>query len=265
MNASTRPIALITGASSGIGLELAREFARDGYDLVLAARRIEPMQALADELKSAGASTTVIASDLSKPGAAAALAAELDARGLAIEALVNNSGLGDNAKFHVSDQTRIGEMLQVNMVALTELTRLLVPGMVKRGRGKVMMVASTASFQPCPNMAVYGATKAYVLSFGEAIGYELRGTGVSVTVLCPGGTTSGFQKVANTENIRFVKSKTSPRMTSAEVARLGFEATKAGRAVYITGLRNRVMAFSVRFSPRGMVLALANSMMEQVH
>src|SRR5579871_2790025 len=235
MTMASRPIALITGASSGIGAELAREYANDGYDLVLAARRVEPMAALAEELKGVGATTTVIAADLSKPNTSTALVRELESRGVVVVMMVNNAGLGDNAKFHVEDPTRIAEMLQVNMVALTELTRLIVPGMVQRGHGKVMLVASTASFQPCPNMAVYGATKAYVMSFGEAIGYELRNTGVSITVLCPGGTTSGFQKVANTENIRLVKGNTAQRMTSAEVARQGYLATKSGRPVFITG------------------------------
>ena len=258
-----RPLALITGASSGIGVDLAREFARDGYDLVLAARRVEPMQKLADELKSLGAAAAVIAADLSKPGAAASLAADLAARGLVIDVLVNNAGLGDNETFHQEDQKRIAEMLQVNIVALTELTRLLLPGMVERRRGGVMLLSSTAAFQPGPQMAVYCATKAYVLSLGEAIRYELRGTGVTVSVLCPGATTTEFSKVANTDNMALFKSAMVQRMTSAEVARQGYAAFKAGRAVQVTGWFNKVGAFSNRIAPRSTVVALTASLLKR--
>jgi len=263
MNASPRPLALVTGASSGIGADLARELAKDGHDLVLAARRVEPMNRLADELKGLGARTTVIAVDFSRPGAVSALAADLGARGLAIEVLINNAGLGDNAKFHQEEPGRIAEMLQVNVVALTELTRALLPAMVERRRGRVMLVASTAAFQPGPNMAVYCATKAYVLSLGEAIAHELRQTGVSVTVLCPGATETGFSKVANTENIALFKSGMTRRMSSADVARQGYRALKTGRRMLVTGWMNRVMAFSTRLTPRSLVTSLAGAMMER--
>lgn len=263
MSATSRPVALVTGASSGIGADLARELARDGYDLILAARRVEPMQALATELKTFGATATVLASDLSKPGAAQVLAREIESRGLVLDALVNNAGLGDNAKFHQEEAGRIAEMLQVNVVALTELTRLLLPAMVARKRGRVMLVGSTGSFQPGPNMAVYCATKAYVLSLGEAIAHELKGSGVTVTVLCPGATETEFSKVANTETIALHKSSMTQRMTSAAVARQGYRAFKAGQRLIITGWMNRVMAFSVRLSPRPVVTALAGAMMER--
>ena len=164
-----RPIALITGASSGIGAALAREVAKDGYDVVLSARRVEPMQALAGELESYGASATILAADLSKSGNAPDLVREINQHGMAVDLLINNAGLGDNGAFAESETTRIGEMLQVNIVALTELTRLILPAMIARKRGRVMLLASTASFQPGPQMAVYCATKAYVLSLGEAI------------------------------------------------------------------------------------------------
>jgi short-subunit dehydrogenase len=263
MNASARPLALVTGASSGIGADLARELAKDGHDLVLAARRVEPMNKLAEELKALGAKTTVIASDLSKPGASAALVADLGARGLIVDVLINNAGLGDNNLFHEEDPGRIGEMIQVNMVALTELTRLLLPGMVQRRRGRLMLVASTAAFQPGPFMAVYCATKAYVLSLGEAIRYELNGTGVSVTVLCPGATTTEFSKVANTDTMMLFKSSMIQRMTSAAVARQGYQAFKSGRAVLITGWFNKVGAFSTRISPRGTVVALTGRLLKR--
>src|SRR6516165_1278963 len=186
MFSSPRPLALVTGASSGIGADLARELARDGHDLVLAARTVAPMERLAAELAAHGAGTVVIPADLNQHGGAAALASAIEDRGLTVDVLVNNAGLGAVGRFDQTEPLRISEMIQVSIVALTELTRSLLPGMVARRRGKVMLVASTAAFQPGPRMAVYFATKAYVLSFGEAVAYELRGTGVTVTVLCPG-------------------------------------------------------------------------------
>jgi short-subunit dehydrogenase len=185
MKSTPRPLALVTGASSGIGADLARELAKDGHDLILSARRLEPLRMLADELKSVGANSSIIAADLSKSGAAAALVREIETQGLTVEVLISNAGLGDNGRFDQSDPLRVSEMLQVNVVALTELTRLLLPPMVARGKGRVMLVASMAGFQPGPQMAVYCASKAYVLSFGEAIAYELRDSGVTVTTLCP--------------------------------------------------------------------------------
>ena len=201
-----RPVALITGASSGIGADLARELGRDGYDLIVTGRRVEPMETLAEEVKPYGASTIVIPADLSEAGAACRLMEELESQGLIIDVLINNAGLGAHGRFDQNDPVRIGEMLQVNIVALTELTRLLLPGMIARRNGRVMLVASTASFQPGPQMAVYFATKAYVLSFGEAIAYELRGTGVTVTSLCPGATITNFSKVADIEKLAILKS-----------------------------------------------------------
>jgi len=263
MTALSRPLALVTGASSGIGADLAREFAKDGYDLVLAARRVEPMQKLADELKGLGANAIVIGSDLSKAGAAASLVADLAARGLTIEVLVNNAGLGDNNLFHEEDPSRIAEMLQVNMVALTELTRTLLPGMVSRRRGGLLLVASTAAFQPGPFMAVYCATKAYVLSLGEAIRHELNGTGVSVTILCPGATTTEFSKVANTDTMMLFKSSMVQRMTSADVARQGYQAFKAKRTIVITGWFNKTGAFLTRISPRSTVVALTGRLLKR--
>ncbi len=177
-----RPVALITGASSGIGAALAREAANDGHaHLVLVARRREPMQALAAELHAAGTEITVISTDLGQPGGAAELMKIVEERGLVIDTLLNCAGLGDSGRFDREDPEKISSMLQVNIVALTELTRLMLPPMVARRRGRIMLVASTAAFQPGPGMAVYYATKAYVLSFGRAIGYELRRTGVTVT------------------------------------------------------------------------------------
>ncbi len=256
-----RPIALITGASSGIGADLAREAAKDGYDVILSARRMEPMQALARELEKYQASATILAADLSKPGGPAELVREIERRSFEIDLLINNAGLGANGPFAESDSTRINEMLQVNIVALTEMTWLILPAMVARKRGRVMLLASTASFQLGPQMAVYCASKAYVLSFGEAIAYELRNSGVTVTSVCPGATATEFSRVAGTENIGLHRSAASSVMSSAEVARIGYRGTRAGRRVVITGFMNRVMASAARLSPHAMVLPIANSMM----
>jgi short-subunit dehydrogenase len=261
MTSPSRPVALVTGASSGIGVDLAREAARDGHDVVLAARRLGPMEALARELESLGARATVIAADLARPGAAAALANEIAGRGLTLDVLINNAGLGANGRFDASDPARNAEILQVNVVALTELTRLLLPGMVARRHGRVMLVASTAAFQPGPQMAVYCATKAYVLSLGEAIAYELRGTGVTVTSLCPGATATNFSQVAETGRTNLFKSRLIRVMTSAEVARIGYRGLKAGRRVVIPGWTNKLVALSGRVSPGFLSLPIANSMM----
>jgi short-subunit dehydrogenase len=259
---SNRPLALVTGASSGIGADLARELARHGHDLVLTARRAEPMRALADELKSLGATSTVIASDLSKSDAAAVLIADLESRALKPDVLVNNAGLGAGGAFHESDPTRVCEMLYVNIVALTELTRLLLPAMVAKKSGRVLLVASTAAFQPGPSMAVYCASKAYVLSLGEAISYELRGTGVSVTVLCPGPTHTGFTDVAKTGSSALFDSPIASVMTSAEVARQGYRAMAAGKRVHITGIMNRIVAASGRFSPHAISLPVTEAILK---
>jgi short-subunit dehydrogenase len=263
MNETRRSLALVTGASSGIGADLARELARGGHDLVLAARRVEPMTALAGELATYGATATVIAADLAQPGAADRLAGELASRGLAVDVLINSAGLGANGPFVESDPARNAEMLQVNVVALTELTRLLLPGMVARRRGRVMLVASTAGFQPGPQMAVYCATKAYVLHFGEAIAYELRGSGVTVTTVCPGATATSFSQVAKAGNTGLFKSRLIPVMTSARVARDAYRALEAGRRVAIIGAYNKLVAFSGRLSPRLLSLPIASAMMSE--
>jgi short-subunit dehydrogenase len=260
MNRSNRPLGLVTGASSGIGTELAREFARHGYDLVLASRSLEPMHRLAEELKSLGAGVTVVGADLSKPDAAAALADELAGRGLAIDVLVNNAGLGGTGRFDRMDPVRVSEMLQVNIVALTELTRLLLPGMVARGHGKIMLVASIAGFQPGPKMAVYFASKAYVLSLGEALAYELRGTGVDVTVLCPGATETQFFAVAGAEHSEMAK-RFRQMMPADVVARQGYRGLAAGRRVVITGTMNRFLAFAGRYVPHWLTLPATNLLM----
>ncbi|MGE0257615.1 MAG: SDR family NAD(P)-dependent oxidoreductase [Alphaproteobacteria bacterium] len=255
-----RPVALVTGASRGVGAALARELARHGHDLVLSARDTESMQVLADELRRIGAATTVIAADLSIPGAAARLGRELDARGLNIDVLINNAGLGGLGRFDRIDPTRIAEMLQVNIVALTELTRLILPGMIARRHGRVMLVGSVAGFSPGPGMGVYFATKAYVLSLGEALAHELRGTGVTVTTLCPGATATDFFDVAGATR-RFLARRRGRMMQADRVARIGYDALVAGRPVAIAGAANRLSAFAGRHAPRWLTLPVTRHQM----
>jgi uncharacterized protein len=260
MNSSNRPVALVTGASSGIGSALARELARHGHDLVLSARSLAPMEALAEEVRHLGATAAVVVADLAQPGGAAVLVAELGAREIEIEVLINNAGLGALGRFDHIDAARNTEMLQVNIVALTELTQALLPAMFARHRGKIMLVASTASFLPCPNMAVYGATKAYVRSFGEALAQELRGSGVTVNVLCPGTTATNFFDVAGG-----VVSGVQARrmMTAEEVARIGVAGMLRGERVTVAGLANRILAFGATHAPHFLTLPVAGRMMAQ--
>jgi hypothetical protein len=258
MTNPTRPLALVTGASSGIGADLARELAKDGHDLVLTARTVPAMEALADELEAHGATSIVIAADLARPGAAAELASSLYSRGLQIDVLVGNAGLGGVGRFDQMDPQRIGDMLMINVVALTELTRLVVPGMVARRRGRVLLVASTASFQPGPRMAVYFATKSFVLSLGEALTYELRGTGVTVTTVCPGATATNFFRAAGANEIAL-----QPAMSASEVARIGYRGLKAGRRVVITGMLNRILALGGRYGPHWITLPATAALMSR--
>lgn len=254
MSTST-PTALITGASGGIGLEIARILAKQGHALVLVARNAQKLSELAAELRTQHAvQVTVLAADLGSTGAADALVAQLNAHGLQIDVLVNNAGFGMFGKHADTALAQEQAMIDLNITALTRLTKLLLPGMLARGKGQIMNVASTASFQPGPYMAVYYATKAYVLSYTEAIAEELRGTGVTVTALCPGPTASGFQDAAAMHDSALVKGKSLP--TAAVVAAYGVQAMQQGQVVAIHGGVNWIMAQSTRFSPRFMVRRL---------
>ncbi len=241
--------ALITGASSGIGLEIARVLAPD-HDLVLVARSAAKLDALATELGGA----RVIAADLSDPSAVAKIAAEI----ADVDVLVNNAGVGDFGAFAEADADRTLAMIQLNVTSLTALSRVYLPGMLARGSGRVLNVASTASFQPGPLMAVYYATKAYVLSFSEALTEETRGSGVTVTALCPGPTASGFQAAADMELSPLVANKKLP--TAAEVAAFGVKAMEKGDAVAVPGLLNKVMAAAVRATPRPVMRRLVHKL-----
>jgi short-subunit dehydrogenase len=242
---------LITGASSGIGLELAGCFAADGSRLVLVSRKGNTLEELATELRQAHKiQAQVITADLALPETPTRLLAHLQSAGLKVDVLVNNAGIGAQGRFAELPLGRQLEMLQVNITSLTHLTRLLLPGMIERQRGGILNVASTASFQPGPGMGVYYATKAYVLSLTEALAEELSGTGVTVTAVCPGPTATNFGTAANMRTLGMVK-KVS--MTAASVAQIGHRDFRRGKVVSITGVRNRIPAFLVRLFPRAAV------------
>jgi len=256
-----RPAALVTGASSGIGLELATLLARGGYDLVLVARRRERLEEIARAFgEEFGVAVTVIARDRADPDSPRAVAQEVESRGLPIEILVNNAGLGVYGPFAQTPLEKERELIQVNIVALTELTKRLLPAMMTRGRGRILNVASTAAFQPGPLMAVYYASKSYVLFFSEALANELEGTGVTVTALCPGPTVTEFQTKAGIEGTHLFHSPLVRDVRS--VARAGYRGMMRGRRVIVPGLGNKLLVQSVRFSPRRVVTTVARWIQE---
>jgi short-subunit dehydrogenase len=246
-----RPVALVTGASSGIGKALAENFAEYGYDVVLSARSVDKLEAVAGELQTRfGILAHVIPADLESAGGAVELHAEVKRRGLTLSALANNAGYGTFGEFKdMSLNSQLG-MTQLNMTSLVALAHLFLPDLIAT-KGKMLNTASTAAFQPGPYMAVYYATKAFVLSFSEALAAELAESGVTVTALCPGPTASGFQDKAAMHQSAMVKGKRLP--TSEDIARKGFRAMLRGRRVYIPGLKNWILAQLPRFSPRWLV------------
>ncbi|MCW3846997.1 SDR family oxidoreductase [Sphingomonas sp. LB-2] len=243
--------ALVTGASAGLGTGFARALAAEGHDLILTARRTDRLEELAAELRAAhGVTVTTIAADLADPGGAAGLIAEIGKRGLAVNTLINNAGFGANgAVAEVSRDTLIG-MIDVNCRSLVELCHAVVPGMIQMRSGGILNIASTAAFQPGPFMAVYYASKAFVLSFTEALHEEVRGHGVHVAALCPGPTRTEFFDVAGAREDFLLRRLASD---PDAVIRDGLNALKANRAVKVSGLRNAVMAGSVRFTPRWLI------------
>jgi short-subunit dehydrogenase len=240
----TSRAALITGASSGIGLELARLFARDGYDLVLVARNRPNLESLAKELQSKHqVQITVIVQDLADPSAPDAIVEELVNQSIDIDVLVNNAGTHVYGEFVEAGLEQQLAMIQVNTTALVHLTHLLLPGMIRRRSGRILNVGSIGSFTPGPLNAVYCATKAFVLSFSEAIGAELSGTGVTVTALCPGATATAFITRYGLQDVRLFRNAMSPKC----VARIGYRALQRGRPVVVAGLKNQlqVLAFQL--------------------
>ena len=259
-----RKTALVTGASSGIGLDLAKRFAAEGHDVALVARSEGKLKELAAALEAEHkVRAHVVTADLAQPRAAETLVAALEARGIEVDVLVNNAGYALYGAFTETDLADELNMIQVNIVALTHLTKLLVRKMVARKDGRVLNVASTAAFQPGPLMAVYYATKAYVLSFSEALANELAGTGVTVTALCPGPTKTGFQARAQMEESKLVRGREI--MTSETVARAGYTGLMKGKTVVIPGVGNRMMANAVRFLPRNTVTKLVRNAQERAH
>lgn len=246
--------ALVTGASAGIGVDLAGCLAKDGYDLILAARSDGSLRDVAARLsKEHGVKATTIAIDRGEEGAGSRLAADIRARGLSVDGLVNNAGYGHAGALTSSDlATQVG-MVDLNVRALTELTYLFWNDMLKKGAGGVLNVASTAAFQPGPLMAVYYASKAYVLSFSEALWEEARGTGVKVSCLCPGPTVSKFRERAGTGKTRLARGAAMPTMA---VAKQGYQGFQHNMRVVITGAKNAFQAGLVKFLPRKTLLRI---------
>lgn len=245
---------LITGASGGIGEGLARHFAADGSRLVLVARRGDKLQQLATELQSLrGVEHIVIPLDLSVADSAQTLYAELQQRGLTIDVLVNNAGFGKNDRFEEIPWSDYREMLQLNMTTLVQLTYLILPQMINRGRGAILNVASTAAFQPGPFSTVYFATKAFVLSFSEGLWQEVRDHRLQVTCLCPGPTRTDFGARSRMDrNFNFIHGS----MSSDSVCDIGYRGFRKRKRIVVPGIVNWLLAFSVRFTPRSLILHL---------
>ena len=239
----TRPVTLVTGASAGLGVEFARQCAARGDELVLVARRRDRLEALA---KVIGGKAHVLVADLSRDGAATSLIAEIEAEGLTVATLINNAGFGLAGRFATLSLERQREMVDLNVRTLTELSHLALPAMRERGAGGILNVASTAAFQAGPKMAVYFATKAYVLSFTEALHQELKGSGIHVSALCPGPTATEFGEVAGVTSAQFSRFSTD----AAGVVRAGLDGLGRNKAIVIPGMMNKFTAQSNRLMPR---------------
>jgi uncharacterized protein len=250
---------LITGASTGIGRELAMLFAKDNYRLVLIAREKGRLEDLAEELKQAHRTeVTILAKDLSLFQSVEEVCLTLEQNGIHIDILVNNAGFGVFGPFLTTDWDKEAQMIQLNILTLTHLTKRLLPAMVQKRSGRIMFVASTGSFQPGgPFLSVYYATKAYILSFSEAITHELKGTGVSVTTLCPGPTSTEFEKRAG-----FRQSKVFEKvlMDAKVVAEIGYKGLRSGKSLVIPGIQNKVSILGVRFLPRKVTTQLIGNL-----
>ena len=252
--------ALVTGASSGIGAELARQLAARGASLVLTARSKDKLDALASEIsEKSRVGVLVVVADLARPGGAESLAADVDALGVPIDHLVNNAGFGDAGAFARSDAHKLDEMVRLNCEAVVVLARHFLPAMIERRRGGVLNVASTAAFQPMPYMAVYGATKAFVLSFSAALAKEVEGSGVTITALCPGPVPTGFQAAARIEpGVERIAA-----MSAQETAERAIAAYATGDAVFVPGAVNRVQSVLSKFAPRGLVTSFLSAAMKR--
>jgi uncharacterized protein len=249
--------ALVTGASAGIGWALAKQLAAGGANLVLTARRVDRLEKLAAELTARhGINAEPFAADLTKPEAPASIHAFTEGKRLEIELLVNNAGFGVFGYTHEIDESRLLDMTQVNCAAVVQLTRIYLPRMVERRSGDILIVASTAAFQPVPFIAAYAATKAFDLIFAEGLAEEMRGFGVRVCALCPGSTNTEFQQVAHQPDRAFRFAETADK-----VARVGLEGLAQGKSIVISGGRNRWIVFGERFAPRSFVAKMAAKVM----
>ena len=261
-SAIMKQTALITGASSGIGKEFAIVFARQGYDLVIAARNEKRLQEIAEEITANyGSKVLVIPIDLSLKDAAEQVFQRIKKEQIQVECLVNNAGYGDFGYFTETDWGKESDMISLNITCLTQFCKLFAVEMKKRGHGRILNLGSTGSFLPGPRMAVYFATKAYVLSFSEAIRHELKGSGVTVTTLCPGPTASGFQDTAGMAGSKLFQENKIP--TSAEVALFGFRAMMKGKRVAIHGIQNQVMILASKVTPQALLMCIFDKMAEK--
>lgn len=247
-------LALVTGASEGIGFELCKLLARDGYSIVLTARNKEQLERRVEQLKQHAIETHIIVEDLSVPDACERIVEQLAAKNLQVDVLINNAGFANYGNFAENSLEKEMALLQVNIVALTKLTKLLLPSMIKNKNGKIMNLASMAAFVAGPQMAVYYASKAYVLSFSQGLACELEGTGVTVTAVCPGATATEFQERAGLGRSKLF-SKVKP-MDSTTVSEIGYRGMMNGETIVITGALNKLMAFSTRLFPRSMATRL---------
>ena len=255
--------ALITGASSGIDLELAHVMAKEKHNLVLVARRIDKLNELANELiQLHGIKVQTYKADLSDPKEIENLYAQTQKDDIEVSYLINNAGFGEYGNFAENDWEKLNSMMQLNIVSLVHLTSLYSKNMVSSKFGKIMNVASVAAFQPVPYMAVYAATKSFVLSFSASIASELKEHGITVTALCPGLTETGFVEAANMEDTKFLKRSKSGMATSEEVAEYGYEAMMKGKTVAVHGIVNPLTAQSTRFLPRDLVTKIAKKVQE---
>ena len=249
--------AIVTGASAGLGREFAKLFAAAGHGVVLVARRKNELDVFARQLEGAySIPTLVVAADLADRAAPKKIFDAVTDAGIDVEFLVNNAGYGSNGTFAELDIDKEIGMVEVNVTSLLALTRLFLPAMIKAGRGRVLNIGSTAGFQPGPFMSTYYASKAFVNSFTEALAFELRGTGVTATVSCPGPTATEFAAIAGNDKTRLFTEK-SGVATAADVAREAYEAMKAGKSMVVHGFKNKLGAQALRFSPRAAVIAIA--------
>ncbi len=249
---------LITGASSGIGKEMAYVYAENNYNLILVARRKENLEAIKIDIEQKHKiQVEIFDIDLSKTNSAELLYKKVNDKNLKVNVLINNAGFGINGKFKDIDMEWEENMLILNMLTLTKLTKLFVKDMVKLESGNIVNIASTASFQAVPNFATYAASKAYVLHFSEAIAYELKNDNVKVTVVCPGATKSEFAEVSNTDEKLFSKAP-----TSRELAEFTYKSMKKGKVTAVHGFKNNLMVQSIRTTPRKLVTAVAAKVMK---